>query len=255
MKAKLLVMVSLSLACWVTAAEKMDFNQLPEPVKKTIEAAGDRPDVKEITVRNVDGKTVYDVEFERKYAPNPHVRIAADGTVLRDTQTVSAVDSLDGVAALDPSAVGSVRPKLSLGNLPAPAQRTVENAAASKKIASITSDSVDGRPAYRVEFSESGRNSLLYVAEDGTLLRPAEKPPALFVGTTFSDTPVTVQQTIRREVGDREIIKIEKEGGLKEAKSYKVELKDPQGVIELQIADNGQVISDSRKPRLQVTPK
>jgi uncharacterized membrane protein YkoI len=143
----------------------------------------------------------------------------------------------------------SAAPRLTLDQLPAPVQDTVRKQAGGKEIAKIERETWNGQPGYRVQFKESGRNSDVYVADDGSLLRPEEKPPGaktLFMGTKFEDTPAAVQETLRREVGAGEITKIDREGR-KGQRFYKVRVKDPHGALyELQIGEDGKVVHDTR---------
>ncbi|MDO8540715.1 MAG: hypothetical protein Q7S40_09795 [Opitutaceae bacterium] len=249
MKTKLLLIASAFFAAWsVQAAERVDTSQLPAPLKNALNVSAANEAVKEVTIRNVGGQTVYDVELERDNAPNARLRISADGTVLRDSRR-AAVGSTTPDVPVYSSEYGTAPyvPKLKLEELPAAARQAINQETAGREIGDITSDTVDGRAAYRVEFRERGRNPRFYVAEDGTLLRPTEKPPALGLGTTFSATPAAVQQTIRREAADGEIVKIDKEGLRGAATIYKVEIKNSQGSFQLELSESGSVLRDSRR--------
>jgi hypothetical protein len=106
---------------------------------------------------------------------------------------------------------------------------------------------VDGRKTYVAEFRESGRNPRVYVAEDGDVLRPTEKPPVFALRTTFADTPAPVQQALRRELGDGEIVRINKEkGGRGETETYEVEAKDARGSYQLRVSSDGRVLENTR---------
>ena len=246
MKAKSLLVASLlGGAALVFAAEKVDTSQLPPAVQKALEASAAGDPVKQITVRNVRGRTVYDIELERKNAPNPRLRIAADGEMLRDTsrplstpETPFASDYGYGAAP--------VVPTLRLDELPAAAQETLKKEAAGREIAKITRDTVNGHSAYAAEFKEAGRNPRVYVAGDGTLLRPTEKPPTIGVGTMFSDTPAQVQQAIRDEIGAGEIVRIDKERRRNEPDTYKVDVKDTRGTFQIRVNEDGKIIENTR---------
>ncbi|HEU5080361.1 MAG TPA: PepSY-like domain-containing protein [Opitutaceae bacterium] len=227
------------------AADRVDPAQLPPAVKKALDEAARGEPVKEITIHGDRERAVYDVELDRKNAPNPHVRITEQGQVVSDARTVPATEA----PLLNPYGVSvpANLPRLRLEQLPNAAQQTIRREAAGRDITAITEDTVDGRKAYSVQFRESGRNPSMYVAEDGTVLRPAEKPPALGFGTTFSDAPAMVQQTIRREIGDGQIERVEKlnEGG--EPSAYKVSVKDSRGTYELRISADGRVLGNTRR--------
>jgi len=149
-----------------------------------------------------------------------------------------------------PTSTPSASQKLTIEQLPQPAQATIRQEAAGREIAKIERANWNSQPGYRVQFKEPGRNPDIYVAESGTLLRPEEKPPGvatLFMGTTFDKTPAAVQDTLRREVGTGEITKIDREGK-KGARYYKVYVKDPQGATyELQVGEDGKIQQDSRR--------
>ncbi len=151
--------------------------------------------------------------------------------------------------AATPTTTASTR-NLSLREVPQPVQNTINQLAAGRQIVKIDRNEWNGSPAYRVEFKEPGRNPDAYIAADGTLVRPEEKPPSaktLFFGTTFKDTPAAVQQTLRRQVGDNEITKIDREGS-GASRYYRVWVKDMKGATyQLQIAQDGTIQHDSRQ--------
>ena len=149
-----------------------------------------------------------------------------------------------------PTPTPSATSKLTLDRLPSAVQDTVRKEAAGREIAKIERDTWKGQSGYRIEFKESGRNPDVYVADNGSVIRPEEKGPGaktLFMGTKFESTPAAVQNTIRREVGTGEITKIDREGH-KDARFYKVYVKEPQGTTyELQIGEDGKIQQDSRQ--------
>src|SRR4051812_15616733 len=94
MKTKPLIIASALFAAWsIQAAERIDPSTLPAPVKSALGTSAKDEPVKEITIHNVDGRTIYDVEIERDKAPNAKLRVAADGTVLRDSRRSSTLDT------------------------------------------------------------------------------------------------------------------------------------------------------------------
>lgn len=256
MKTKIALLVSMILACGLTrAGDTIDPSGLPPAVKKTLDASAQSDAVKQITIHKAGGRTVYDIELERKNAPNPRLRIAENGELLRDSAAARTPDMpsiySDGIPLGTPDgtvpALASTAPKLKLGATPDPVQQTIKKESAGKEIAAIERTTWNGKIAYRVTFEERGRNPELYVAEDGSLLKPMEKPPALFVGTRFEELPAAVQQTIRREAGNGEILKIDRDSGRRgEAASYKIELKDARGAYQLRVSETGQVLENTR---------
>lgn len=245
MKAKLTFVASLIFtAALATAADRIEVSQLPPAVKKTLDASAKGEPVKRVTVENDRGRTIYDIELERKLAPNPRLRIAADGEVLHDTTAV--VSETPTLYPEYAPPVTPVAPKFKLSELPGPAQQTVKKEAAGREIASIEREEWKGHSGYRITFRERGRDPALYVGDDGQLLKPTEKPPTLFIGTRFEETPTAVQQTLRRQVGEGEIVKIEKEGRNGQPTTFKVSLKDARGPYEIRVSETGQVLENKR---------
>ena len=228
------------------AEKTISLSELPEPVQNTIESSGETSPVKKITVRQLDGKMVYDVELEKDNAPNPHLRIAADGTPLRDMPpdiTSSWSISPEGTPLLSPT------PPLRLEDLPGAVQETVRKEAAGREIADIDRESWKGRPVYEVEFRQAGRNPQIHVAEDGTLLRDERAGKglkSLFMGAQLEDTPPAVQERIRSIAGNRDITDIDREGS-STLFVYEVTIRDEQGTQRLRISEKGEVLSDSRR--------
>jgi uncharacterized membrane protein YkoI len=222
-------------------------------VKSALDASSHGYPVKQITTRTVDGRTVYDVELEKKFALNPRLEISEDGKVLNDTSVTTAVNTMGAPGtpyAVDgaPAAMPTVR-KLTIADLPAPAQEALKKEAAGREFATIEREEWNGKRGFRVTFAESGRNPEVYVAEDGTLLKPEEKPPGaarFFVGSEFKDTPASVQETIRREVRDGQIVKIEKEKPHNKSVCYRVDLKDASGAYEIRVSESGELMGTTR---------
>jgi hypothetical protein len=244
MKAKMLLIASVVAAMPVLAADRVEPAQLPPAVKKALDGVTRGEAVKEITVHRPRGRVYYDIELERNNALNPHVRIAETGEILSDSRNVP----LDEATPVYPDAAPGVAtlPHLRLDELPRAAQETIRREAGGREIAVITDDSVNGRKAYAVQFRERGRNPWLYIAEDGTILRPTEKPPALGLGTTLSDTPTAVQQTVRQEIGDGQIERVDKNHERNAPDTYKFSVKDARGTYRLTISADGRVLENSR---------
>lgn len=247
----LTVLIAMACAAMAAAAENTEktipLSDVPAPVQKTIEASRERGTLKKIIRREIDGQTVYDVEFERNNAPNPHLRIVADGTIFHDTSppVVTQVPW-----PMSPDYVGAVPPvpPLRLEDLPAPVQETVRREAAGRAIGDIDHESWKGRSVYEVEFRQSGLNPQIHVAEDGTLLqdeRAGKGLKSLFMGTQLEDTPPAVQERIRSLSGEREISDIDREGTA-DLVIYEVAIKDDQGIQRVRISEKGEVLSDSR---------
>jgi hypothetical protein len=240
MKVKIFLITSFVLATGAAgAAETIPTDKLPAPVKQALRKSGESTPVKDITVRSVEGKLVYDVELDQQKAPNPKLRIASDGNVLRDSR-------VDGVSELQERNVQSAK----LENLPDAVQATVKREAAGREIGDIDREYWNGHAGYRVTVRGPGRNPSIYVRDDGSLERPTEKPPgarSLFAGPRFDDLPATVQQTIRREASGAEIVKVEESGVSAPDTFYRITLKNREGTFEMDVYQNGSILRDGRR--------
>ena len=236
----ILITAAVCAATLARADDTIDVTKLPGPVQQALRHAGETAPVREISVRNVDGKLVDDLELEQQNAPNPRLRIAADGTVLRDSRVVGDIaDKADRTPR-----------RSKLEDLPQAAQATVKEEAAGREIGDIEREYWNGDAGYKITLREPGRNPKIYVKDDGTLQQPTEKPPGaetLFQGRRFEDVPPAVQQTIRREAPNGEIVKIERSDVAEPDTLYRVALKNREGTFELEIYESGSLFRDSRK--------
>jgi uncharacterized membrane protein YkoI len=238
------------------AQERVDVRDLPAGVQRAIEQRRDDGPVKQVTRQALGGRMVYDVEFEKNNAPNPRLRLGEDGSVLRDSTPV-LMPTVDGVPVVTDefgSVVAPIEPRLTLNDLPAAVQQTARAEANGRDIADIDRETWNGQPVYELEFKERGLNSRIYVADDGKVVRderrPAQALRSLFLGTQLEDTPVAVQEAIKRAAGTREILDIDRKGsGAKTI--YRVEIRDGQTRQELRIGTDGTMLYDSRSTSTQ----
>lgn len=222
-------------------ADKVSFNDLPEPVKETIKAQRGAAQVKDIERVNKEGRTLYEVEFSQP-GTNPKLCIAPDGTVVAQTKP-SPAERADR-ASEDLKRTASMK----LADVPEPVRKTIQMQAKGREIADIDRETWKGQTVYEVEFAQTGRNAQIHVAEDGTIVkdeRAGKGLKGLFMGTQLEDTPPAVQATIKREAGNREIADIDKE--TRSGRTlYEVEFKQPGRNVELHIAEDGSIVRDSR---------
>jgi uncharacterized membrane protein YkoI len=226
----------------IDAAEKVRFEDLPEPVKQTIKAQNPTTPVKDVERRTPDGRTVSDVELSRT-GINSKICVAEDGTLVPGAtarigeSATRAADRWTRVASLQVSEV------------PEAVRKTIETEAKGREIADIDRETWNRRTVYEVEFAQTGRNAQVHIAEDGTVVkddRAGRGVPGLLMGTQLQDTPQAVQETIKKEMANREIADIDKE--TRTGKTvYEVEFKQPGRNVELHIAENGTIIRDSRR--------
>jgi hypothetical protein len=147
-----------------------------------------------------------------------------------------------------PMTTPAVSGTVSLSVLPPAAQAAIRQHAGGREIVKISAGTWYGQAGYRVEFREKGRNPELFVADNGAVIRPQEKPPALFIGTTFDKLPAAAQSAITRQIGDGEIMKIDREGHHNGPHFYKIDVREPNGLAyRLQVSEDGRVLEDSRQ--------
>ena len=233
------------------AQERVEVRDLPDGVRQTIDRSRNNDPVKEVTRLTVDGRIVYDVEIEKKHAPNPRLRVAEDGSLVRNS--VSALPSLgDGLPVVTDEYGGLVpppEPRLTLADLPAAVQETARTEARGRDIADIDHETWNGQPVYEIEFKEPGLNSRVYIGDDGKIVRNERRPGqalrSLFLGTQLEDTPVAVQETIKRVAGAGEVVDVDRKGTGAQT-TYRIELREGQTKRELRIGADGKLIFDSR---------
>lgn len=241
----LLILAALTLPVRA-AEERLTIEQLPPAVQRTLRASHYGATARHAVRREVDGRTIYEIEIERNNAPNPHLRIAEDGSYVREP-AVPMISTGDMPIAFpdEPELI-----RLRLEDLPPRVQDTAKSAARGREIADIDRETWNGRVVYEVEFRERGTNSRIHVAEDGSQVREEGRGASLwsrFMGLQLEDVPAPVQETIRRVAGGREIADIDRKG-TKAAPVYRVEIKDVDTTQELRVGHDGQLLYDSRAP-------
>ena len=154
------------------AAEKLKLTEVPDPVQKTIIAErGAQAEVKGITInaKKKDGQIVYDVTFKEP-GKNPKLRIAADGTVIKETGKKRSDNSVV-VTESAGAKVDATSPKFN--ELPQAVQTTInkEKGEATVEAINIHTETKDKQTVYRVEFKEKGKNTKLWVNEAGAIIK------------------------------------------------------------------------------------
>ena len=86
-----------------------------------------------------DGRTVYDVELERKNAINPRFRITEDGIVIARTPRSTSDSAVDTTTSYDGISVPAAAfdPMIPVEELPAVVRETIKKEAAGRPIADI----------------------------------------------------------------------------------------------------------------------
>jgi len=253
-------MAGLSLPTF--GADKIEPTQLPEAVRKTLNASQGTDTIKEIEKQTKDGRTVYEVEFERR-GFNPKLTIAEDGSVVRDSRK-DAVTDTGSTASQRYVPLIPRTATLQARDLPEAVQKTIQQQAAGREVVDIDKETWNNRTVYEVEFAQTGRNAQIHIADDGSIVKRDEPRTrttgvgtpifGFYLGTQLEDTPPAVQETIKREARGHQIADIDKE--LRTGSPvYEVEIKQPTGNFELHIAENGTILRDSRRPDAVGTPE
>jgi len=248
MKKHLIIAALMGLSLSAAAGDKVEYGQLPEVVQKAVNASRGTDTLKGIEKQVTDGKTVYEVEFDRP-GLNRKVWIAEDGSNVRDSQKpalstdsrVNRVERTEYVPLFERTAT------MTLSDVPEPVRKTIEQQAAGRKVADIDKETWNKNTVYEVEFAQAGRNQQIHVAEDGTIVRDdrlAKGLKNLFMGTQIEDTPAAVQETIQRVAGGQKIADIDKETRTGQV-VYEVEIDREGRDRELHIAENGTILRDS----------
>ncbi len=247
---KRIIIITMVICGFFTApfahAKRMNMNEIPEAVKKTITAqALAENDVKGIYIdqKQKRGTNFYEVKFQEK-GREKKIWIAEDGALLKDNRKDETNERVARVVRRD------ARMEVKYAELP-PAVQTVLNAKDGVgQIALIHKKQIKGQTVYEIEFKEPGKNPKIWVAEDGSLVKMNEK--MLKEGgeaILFNSLPPAVRQTINTERGteaDVEKVKVKKETEDGRA-VYKVEFEEKGKNTKLSISEDGSVLKDSRK--------
>jgi len=194
-------LIGISAACALMAgagsfqarADKVPLTQLPEPVQKAIKTHAAGQNLETVERETKDGQAVYEAEFKRD-GLNRHMTFAADGTVVPDKHLSDLL---------------SREPSMALRDLPAAVQKTVKEQQGGREVADIDKEMWNGKAVYEVEFKEKGPNSRIYVATDGSMVVDKNAKAGTYLGTQLSDTPVAVQQTVKRLASSAEIVDVD----------------------------------------------
>ena len=141
----------------------------PASVQAAVKRTVSNAEIEDVDREERDGRVVYDVEVKQE-GLNRHLKIAADGTVLsdsnqRDSRSIGQrVRDTVGLGDRDASA-------MTLEQLPAAAQKTIRENCDVGTLKPIKREVRNGRTQYDVEFEKEGKNLRLTVGDDGTILK------------------------------------------------------------------------------------
>jgi len=240
-----------------TRISTMQLEDMPAPVRKTIEQHAAGRKVADIDRETWDGKTVYEVEFAQT-GRNEQIHVAENGTLLKQ----------EGKAPGAPATAGDIKGPVigtRFSDTPPAVQATIKREAKGAEIADIDKERRDGRVLYEVEFKNPGRNVELHIAEDGSIMHdnrrdvrgqgaPGAPGQTRTGGTlrpsgnnlTFDQAPPAVQAAIRANGDPASVKEIERDD--KDGRTvYTVEIQKEGRNTKMQIAEDGTILKDNRK--------
>jgi uncharacterized membrane protein YkoI len=255
-------------------SRKITYNELPEAVRKTLEARVTSGEVNDIDRQVKNGEATYEIGFKQNDRQQELV-ISQDGRILNDGPSV-AVGAAAGTATATATSGAntlsaqpvtlSASQKVQMNQVPAEVQRAITTAAGGARVEDIERGTWQGQNVYQAAFKENGRHVELQVRENGTILhdpravgrtaRPAQYASVTSLVPLSSSTkvertalPVILQRRLTMHVGNRQIEDIER--GTWQGKTiYQVAFKDENNQhVELQLDEQGNVVFDPRQKR------
>ncbi len=211
--------LAASLVTGYAADQRVEKNQLPTAVQRAIDtsAVGSGP-VKEITKKTVDGKVVYDVEFEKDDAINPRLRIAEDGSVLSGKRTESMAQSTS--KAMDRATTS--------------AANTVDRTGAAISGAAASTADAANRTANAANREMASARREMKVDTESMM--------------KLEQLPASVRSTIQKEAAGREIVDIDEETH-EGRKVYEVEFAQSGLNAQIHVSEDGTVLKSDNMNR------
>lgn len=239
---------------------KLHLKNLPKAVKATYKTQAGSAKMEDIDVETLNGKTVYDIDYNRAGHVET-VRINEDGSLVRADRRARLNNrdlkqnnaGLPNAAAFDRSLSGSQ--KLDFESVPESVKRTARSVAGANRIEDAERGTLDGRTIYELAFKENGVHNELRVAEDGAIVQRIGGGTQIGVANapvkmTTEQVPAPVRKAIAARVGAGEVNDIDRTtvGG---KTVYEVGFKREKGGAqrEIQIAEDGTIIREAAGAR------
>jgi uncharacterized membrane protein YkoI len=167
-------------------ARKVTMAELPEPVRKMVEARlrGAAPNDIDRQVRN--GEVSYEIGFKQG-DKQQEIVISQDGRILRDYELSNsslAIASVTAQASTNAVALSS-KQKVAFESLPEPVRQTVTAAARGARIEDVERGQWRSRTVYEAAFKDQGRHVELQVEENGRIVHD----PRIQASTATSSGP------------------------------------------------------------------
>jgi uncharacterized membrane protein YkoI len=213
----------------LAGAQKVSLDEVPRVVRNVIRTQAAGAPVEDIDKGVLNGKTVYEAAF-KKDGENIELRVAEDGNIITETKSEGLIASLNA--------------------FPAAVQKTIRAQAGPGQIVEVDKSVQKNATVYGAEFQRDGKNQVIHVAEDGTLLRHRVKRAGRGEQilssleprkVTMNELPASVQNTIRSQAGRERIEDVDrlvKDGRIMYQAAYKKNGKH----TELLVAEDGSLI-------------
>lgn len=213
MKRNLIILLALGLALpGSSLADKVKFDELPDPVKKAVRAHVGSSNIEDIDRETRGGRRIYEVAF-KKDGQHTELQFSEDGTVLNAPAAQVISKSPDILPPNEPLA-GAV--KVTIDQVPAAVRASIRAQAGDAEIEDIDKGTLNGKTVYQAAFKKAGQHTELRLSEDGTLLNANAAPNAGLsrndlLQYQFNELPRSVQDTVRAHIGNSRLIDIDRE--------------------------------------------
>jgi len=204
-----------------TAPRRMELNQLPEPVRRTIGTERGNGPVARIEQSSNNGQPMYAVFFQQSGGREKVIYLNPDGTYVQggssgnesattDRRRTGSWDGVGGASARPSSRLPlSASEKVSLDKVPKAVRHVFQNEAGTAPIESIERGTLNGNTVYEAAFKQGGETVKLRVTPEGSILPDtegrhimAEAPLLEAKPVELAKLPAAAQNTIRSEGGN-----------------------------------------------------
>jgi hypothetical protein len=221
-----------------SSGQTIMFNELPQPVQKTMRANAGEANLENIQKQNIKGQTCYQASFDKDNMKGK-LTVAQDGSLLQFQQA----EDLAVVAAIPQVSTSGTK----ISDLPDAVQKTIKDQAGTDQVGNIFKTSQNGQTVYHAGFNEAGAHTDLFVDENGKLLGKTQET-ALFIAPlesseklSLSSAPEAVQKTVREKAGSAHVADIDK-GKWNGQTAYKVMVDKNGTPTALLISENGNIL-------------
>lgn len=140
-----------------------------------------------------------------------------------------------------------------LRSLPQQVQTTIQSQMGGQQLKRIETKAVAGNTVYEVRFAGPGKNRRIFVDQQGLLVNDANLirqayPNYADRAPSMADLPVAVQNAIRVHAGNMQVDDIDRDVR-RNRTVYQVEFAREGKNVELDIAEDGAILRDSRKEK------